>query len=219
MATRDLEEQERLLQGMFRMLRSGRTTDAIALSARSGAAWLGASIEGAGCGLLPFTVPSPVEAPHPDTVELADDEVLAADVLAGQGAEVAAACGTHPTARREAWRRACVAVEQAVQRHAGGPSPQAGLASTEAAVYGMLAGNVHNVLPMCNGWVDRVWAHARCFLQVLPEELLEDHREKDATGRKRGLEVLRLFGLRGLPVAPSLHMSSQEAARSFLVCS
>jgi hypothetical protein len=219
MAERDLQEQERLLQQIFRLLRCGRGEEAAEFAARSGAAWLSASIAGAGQGLLPFTVVSPVAVPRPDSLEASTgDGALAADVLSGQGVDVAAAYCTHPTARRKAWREACGAVAQAAKRHASnGSAPLGAISRSEAAVYGTLAGSVGDVLPMCGSWVDRVWAHARCLLQICPEALLEHRVKGGGGGRKQSRDVLMLFGLSPPAAAPGMPMSAREAACSFLV--
>ena len=222
MATGDVQEQGRLLRSLFRLLRCGRADEAALLAANSGAAWRGAALLGGGAGVLPFAAPSPmggIAALDAGAAEDADgggDDALAADVLVSQGEEAALARGARPCAQRSLWRGACAAVAQAAAQHADGAAAHAELARWEAAVYGVLAGGVEEVLPVCEGWGDEVWARARTLLQVLPEEALSLASQGSAP-RKRSWDIAALFGARGGAQAPAQGCTPAQAAASFLV--
>ena len=184
-ATGDIHEEERLLRRLFLLLRAGYHAEALELAERAGAAWRAASLAGGGFGHLPV-------AAAPDAAVAAaagDADAAAADVLSGQGAAFAARYGADPCGVRARWRAACAAVVRgaAAAADAGGAAAaaEAALRRWEAALYGALAGSVTDVLPACGCWEDAVWARARAWLQVLPEDVLRGGTAGGAPAGKR----------------------------------
>jgi hypothetical protein len=213
---------------LFRLLRAGCHDEAAAMAARCGAAWRAASLSGAGVGLLPVRTTSLSGAPLDTSVRGGDAD--AADVLAGQGLAVASRYGSDPCSVRQLWRQSCAAVVHSLRQSGGyGCDAEAFLQRWEAAMYGLLAGSVEDVLPVCECWEDAVWAHARSLLQVMPEEMLQRAAANARASREGQSLSLRgtvtrkpwhasaLFGNGARNVAPPRGDDPEEAASTFLV--
>jgi Nuclear pore protein 84 / 107 len=208
---------------MFLLLRAGKPTEAAEVAARCGAAWRAASLVGGGAGWLPVRAADPNAHANDDGgLSLAAGDAAAADVLAGSGVEAAERYATAPCAARARWRTSCRAVARAAKHAgAGGAGSEGGLLEVEAALYGALAGSVGYVLPVCECWEDELWAHARCLLQVLPEESLARAVQSGdgvlAAGgiRKRPWQGAALLGEAAVP--PPRGPAPDQVAADFLV--
>ena len=159
-APADADADARLCARALALVRAGRVGAARALCARAGAPWRAATLgSAAGPGLLPVG-DAAVEP-------VCGDDALAAEADAGG-----------PGALRALWRTAAAAVAAAAR------SPGPARNPAEAALYGVLGGDVDAGLEGAAGWHQCLWVAARSALEAsldaalaggpLPEPSMED---------------------------------------------
>lgn len=81
---------------------------------------------------------------------------------------------TEGNAYRDLWKSECWAV-----------AASSGAGTYERAIYAVLCGNLQELLPVCLGWKDHLWARLRVFVDVSIEQEL-----RVATQQVRGMEPL-----------------------------
>ncbi|KAK9789368.1 hypothetical protein WJX73_004814 [Symbiochloris irregularis] len=163
-------DTERLAGRAFRLLRTGRQQEAQQLCLDAGQAWC-AGILGTGDGCSPIAVGAAAQEDDSSLESSAIEESLAADIMLG-GAD-----------SRAGWRRTCYQLAEQTGRQGEGQGPGA---RNEAALYGVLASHLPRILPICHSWEDRLWAVARCWLEVAVDGRLAAQEQECLEDRGKG---------------------------------
>jgi len=164
------KDEERLCKALWRFLRSGRMQQAAELCQHVGQPWRAASLTGyAMHGPLPLGD----AADEADSYEtgIRQSEILAGEIESGARSKLL-------------WRWAC---------HAAARRISESNATFEAALYGVLAGDIKMASPACSSWEDLLWLNIRTWLEYQVDldliqkskdaiNALHGEREPDQTG-------------------------------------
>ena len=141
-------DEERLGRVMWRLVKSGRIAQAAKACEYAGQPWRAASLTGCGPhGPLPLAQ----SAEEADMEETGD---LQAEILAGEVDADSRSC-------RALWRWTNFVAADKIASLAD----TTGHGTYEAAVFGILSGNLKRVLPACACWEDVLWANTRSWLE------------------------------------------------------
>mmetsp|Transcript_33440 Transcript_33440/g.73943 ORF Transcript_33440/g.73943 Transcript_33440/m.73943 type:complete len:1069 (+) Transcript_33440:427-3633(+) len=171
--------EERLMVRLWQLIRSGHLQEARALCRQVGQPWRSTSLGGGGpYGPLPVGVAA--AGLDEDLSEVQQGEDLAWEVDLGAGT------------MRALWKWACLQVSEQAMRSLGG-------GRYEAAVYGVLSGNLAAVLPVCSTWEDACWAYCRAWLDLNTDQNLSVERlpGQDLVGGDVIMSVLQRCNLAG----------------------
>jgi len=141
------KDEERLSKVLWRLLRSGRLYQAAHVCDFAGQPWRAASLTGYGMyGPLPLGE----AADEADSYEtgLQQSETLAVEIELGASSKML-------------WRWSCHAAARKIAESVS----NAGHGTYEAALYGVLSGDVEKAIPACTSWQDLLWTHTRCWLE------------------------------------------------------
>ena len=169
----NVDDEARLHAACFALLRAGRLQGAQALCVAVGQPWRAASY-GAGAGFAPAPVGLAAEAAcaeeHDGAAPGDDNRVLAALAAELDGSGDARA--------RALWKWACTAAADAAASTGS---------TSEAGVYGCLAGDVGKLAALVDGdWHGTAWAQARCLLDARVDAALRGAADWKAPGPALG---------------------------------
>mmetsp|Transcript_9154 Transcript_9154/g.31808 ORF Transcript_9154/g.31808 Transcript_9154/m.31808 type:complete len:805 (-) Transcript_9154:780-3194(-) len=139
----------RLYAAIWRLLRAGQRAKARSLCNHVGQPWLAVTFSDSANWSYDFRN-SPAQKDYTNSVDEAQRGPTRLNF-----------------ARHLMWKRVCAAAAQAAH------------SSHEAAVYGLLAGELTRVLPECREWTTELWAASSCWLEdfLKSSECLDDARE------------------------------------------
>jgi hypothetical protein len=154
LSTENMKDNEKLLQVVWSLLRSGRLRDACNICRECGQPWRAASLAGSGVS-GPTPVGEVAVSQHFDPMFAKKEYEAAAD-------EYDIEIGL----RRFLWKLSCNAISESASAKSLPEASTSGVKPVyEAATYGALCGNTARVVPVCTSWEDMLWAYTRSLLE------------------------------------------------------
>lgn len=146
LAADNMEDGERLMKGVWKLIRCGCIHHAADLCCHVGEYWRASSLLGSGrYGGLPVGNVAQEATEHYHTEEAFEEE-YASEVENGRLFHV------------NIWKWTCFVLSKKLS--------ESGRFTMEAAVYAVMCGFIEHILPACESWEDILWAYSKAWLDV-----------------------------------------------------